>query len=187
MTSNRLAGRDVHIHDANNPTVLLGGLSLAPCITNAGFLSMLEMVLIFKDDNYHLKNQDGVLQFYWLGTTIHFCQGTTMFSDNHKVGFFVPNDEGIGGKCLDQTFLNKPDRPPDELLLWHFRQAVLANMRDAGEPLFEHDFHPGSDIMGEISEGPKAAERMEFELSSRLSSVPEATALDETMGEASAI
>jgi hypothetical protein len=41
-------------------------------------------------------------------------------------------------------------------------------MRGAGEPNFEHDFPPGSDIMGEIRRGPKAAERMEFELFDRL-------------------
>ena len=41
-------------------------------------------------------------------------------------------------------------------------------MRGAGEPVFEHDFPPGSDIMGEILEGPKAAERMQFELFNRL-------------------
>ena len=41
------------------------------------------------------------------------------------------------------------------------------NMRGAGEPIFEIDFPPGSDILGEIREGPKAAERMEFELFNR--------------------
>lgn len=41
-------------------------------------------------------------------------------------------------------------------------------MRRAGEPVFEHDFPPGSDIMGDIRDGPKAAERMEFELFGRL-------------------
>ena len=55
----------------------------------------------------------------------------------------------------------------DELLRWHFRQTVLANMRGAGEPIFEHDFPPGSDIMGDIMRGPKAAERMEAELFGR--------------------
>jgi hypothetical protein len=43
-------------------------------------------------------------------------------------------------------------------------------MRGAGEPVFEHDFPPGSDMMGSIREGPKAAERMEFELFGRLAS-----------------
>lgn len=41
-------------------------------------------------------------------------------------------------------------------------------MRGDGEPIFEHDFPPGSDIMGEIRTGPKASERMEFEMFSRL-------------------
>lgn len=41
-------------------------------------------------------------------------------------------------------------------------------MRGAGEPVFEHDFPSGSDIIGDIRDGPKAAERMEFELFGRL-------------------
>jgi len=41
-------------------------------------------------------------------------------------------------------------------------------MKGAGEPYFEHDFPPGSDIVGDILRGPKAGERMEFELFSRL-------------------
>ena len=56
----------------------------------------------------------------------------------------------------------------DQLLRWHFRQAVLTNMKGAGEPIFECDFPPGSDMVGEIMGGPRAAERMEFELFSRL-------------------
>ena len=38
----------------------------------------------------------------------------------------------------------------DELLRWDFRQAVLTNMKGAGEPIFEDDFPPGSDMIGEI-------------------------------------
>jgi hypothetical protein len=41
-------------------------------------------------------------------------------------------------------------------------------MKGAGEPVFEHDFPPGSDIVGNILGGSKPAERMEFELFSRL-------------------
>lgn len=41
-------------------------------------------------------------------------------------------------------------------------------MRGIGEPVFEHDFPSGSDIMGDIRDGPKAAERMESELFGRL-------------------
>ncbi|KAK9371939.1 uncharacterized protein V1513DRAFT_453908 [Lipomyces chichibuensis] len=56
----------------------------------------------------------------------------------------------------------------DELLRWRFRQAVLANIRGAGEPSFETDFPPGTDMVGEILSGPAAATRMEVGLSSRL-------------------
>jgi hypothetical protein len=42
------------------------------------------------------------------------------------------------------------------------------NMKGAGEPTFEHDVPPGSDIVGSILKGPKAAERMEFELFNRM-------------------
>jgi hypothetical protein len=37
-------------------------------------------------------------------------------------------------------------------------------MRGAGEPIFEHDFPPGSDIVGDILGGPRSAKRMEFKL-----------------------
>lgn len=64
--------------------------------------------------------------------------------------------------------MDHPDAPSESLLRWHFRQAVLANMRGAGEATFENDFPPGSDVMGEMSNGPGAAKRMEFELFGRL-------------------
>ncbi len=84
---------------------------------------------------------------------------------------FVPDGDDIAGKHLDQRFLDDPDRSVDPLLRWHFQQAVLANMRGAGEPIFEHDFPSGSDMVGEILDGPMAAKRMEFELFSRLAAV----------------
>jgi hypothetical protein len=81
---------------------------------------------------------------------------------------FDLDDNNIAGKHLDQEFLDNPQRPVDQLLRWHFRQAVLVNMKGAGEPTFEHDFPPGSDMIGSILKGPKAAERMEFELFNRM-------------------
>ncbi|KAK9428328.1 hypothetical protein V1505DRAFT_377388, partial [Lipomyces doorenjongii] len=78
---------------------------------------------------------------------------------------------GIDGKVLDPVCRNPNDdrRASDELLIrGDFRQAVLANMRGAGEPVFETDFPPGSDMMGEIISGPEAAKRMEAELFARL-------------------
>lgn len=41
-------------------------------------------------------------------------------------------------------------------------------MRGAGEPVFEHDFRPGTDMMKEIREGPCAEERFEMDLAARL-------------------
>jgi len=76
--------------------------------------------------------------------------------------------KNVAGKHLDRKLLDDPQRPADELLRWHFRQAVLANVRGVGEPIFEHDFPPGSDIVGHVLRGPKAAERMEFKLFGRL-------------------
>src|SRR5204862_4688778 len=43
------------------------------------------------------------------------------------------------------------------------------NIRGTGEPAYETDFPPGTDMMGEILSGPQSAQRMEFELFSRLS------------------
>jgi len=41
----------------------------------------------------------------------------------------------------------------DELSRWHFRQSVVANMRDEGKPVFEHDFPAGTDAVAEIGFG----------------------------------
>ncbi len=43
------------------------------------------------------------------------------------------------------------------------------NLKGDGEIILEHDFPPGSDMMSQIVEAPRAAERMEFELFGRLS------------------
>lgn len=44
-------------------------------------------------------------------------------------------------------------------------------MRIVGEPISEIDFPPGSDMVGEVLSSPKAEERMEYELYSRLAGV----------------
>jgi hypothetical protein len=77
---------------------------------------------------------------------------------------------GLSGRTLHAVCRNPhdPDHVSDGLLHWHFEQAVLANMRGPGEAIFDHDFPPGSDIMGSILDTPDAAARMEFELSTRL-------------------
>ncbi|KAH8588282.1 HNH endonuclease-domain-containing protein [Bisporella sp. PMI_857] len=112
--------------------------------------------------------QNGLL----LRRDVHHLFNVYKFSinpdDNYKIVCFARDGTGIAGKHLDQRLLDDPQRPVDQLFRWHFRQAVLANMKGAGEPIFEHDFPPGSDMIGSILEGPRPAERMEFELFSRL-------------------
>ncbi|KAK9364937.1 hypothetical protein V1509DRAFT_661295 [Lipomyces kononenkoae] len=62
-----------------------------------------------------------------------------------------------------------PHHVNDNILFWHFQQAVLANMRGAGEPIFDEDIPRGSDALDAIRSAP--AQRMEFELSNRLGDV----------------
>ena len=82
---------------------------------------------------------------------------------------FTIDDLGIDGRTLDPVCRNAadPHRVSDEPLRWHFRQSVLANMKGAGEPVFEHDFI-GTDMVKEISSGPYGKERLEMEVSARL-------------------
>ncbi|KAJ9221016.1 hypothetical protein DTO027B5_5791 [Paecilomyces variotii] len=68
--------------------------------------------------------------------------------DNYKITCFIPDDFGLDGRILDPS--------------------ILRNMRGAGEPSWEHDFPPGSDMLREILEGPFPIERFEMELSARL-------------------
>ena len=44
---------------------------------------------------------------------------------------FTPGaaDHGISGRFLGDDFKNNPDRPVDQILQWHYRQAVLINVR----------------------------------------------------------
>jgi hypothetical protein len=81
---------------------------------------------------------------------------------------FDENILGMDGRTLDPVCLVGPNCVPDQLLQWHFRQSVLANMRGAGEPIFDQDFPPGSDMIGEIMQGPYSKERLEMEFNSRL-------------------
>ncbi|KAF1811697.1 hypothetical protein P152DRAFT_507894 [Eremomyces bilateralis CBS 781.70] len=260
----RSRGRDVHIYDASDRNTVLGGLILTNSITNANFLSMVEILVLndskLQPGKYYITAADpfSVNNEPWLLRTISHTTGTRvkpfcaavrardrrcvisgveainsdlddwtgfhathvfplayhdhwtkngydrwitilpekgeainsvqnglllrtdihelfdMFNlsinpdDNYKIVFFTRDANGLAGKCLDQKFRDNLQRPVDQVLRWHFRQAVLANMRGAGEPRFEHDFPPGSDMVGDILHGPKAAERMEFELFNRL-------------------
>ncbi|KAG0634225.1 hypothetical protein HOY80DRAFT_895269, partial [Tuber brumale] len=87
-----------------------------------------------------------------------------------KVVVFDIDTWGYDGRILDPV-CRDPDDPygvSGQLLGWHFRQSVLANMSGLGEPTFEHDFPPGTDEVGEILAGPCGRERFESEIAVRL-------------------
>lgn len=71
------------------------------------------------------------------------------------IWFREPSCYGHEAGVLLQSTLDYPHRSADELLRWHFCQAVLFNMKAAAEPICEHDFPPGSDMLEDIRTGPK--------------------------------
>ena len=93
--------------------------------------------------------------------------------DGYKITYFAPDTFGYDGETLNSVcrIPADPNRVCDELLRWHFRQSVLANMKGAGAPLFEHDFPPGSDMLGELRTEPHGRLQLELELFSRLRTV----------------
>jgi hypothetical protein len=128
------------------------------------------------DDTVGLSKINSCQNGFLLSRNVHgdFDQYLLSVSpdDNYKVTVFDQDVFGIDGRTLDAVCRDPEDsnRVSDELLRWHFRQSVLANMRGAGEPVFEHDF-VDKDMVKEISEGPYAKERFELELSARLHGV----------------
>ena len=79
---------------------------------------------------------------------------------------FGDDNFDMDGRVLDPV-CRDPHRVSDGLLRWHFRQSVLANMRGAGEPIFEHDF-AGEDMIKVISKEKYGKERLEMEVAARL-------------------
>ncbi|PUU84244.1 hypothetical protein B9Z19DRAFT_1060352 [Tuber borchii] len=71
--------------------------------------------------------------------------------DNYKIVFFQDDNFGITDTHLSnlEAFLADPQRPLDQLLRWHYRQAVLANVRGQGELLFECHFPRDPDVPDE--------------------------------------
>ena len=60
MPPNRLAGRNVHIYDPNNPDPALGGLVLTPGVTNTNFYSLVEILVIFTS-TFILQDEDATI------------------------------------------------------------------------------------------------------------------------------
>ncbi|KAK9482074.1 hypothetical protein V1527DRAFT_455393 [Lipomyces starkeyi] len=132
-----------------------------------------ELVVLDERDGSVNSPQNGLL----LQTNVHrrFDQYEMSINpnDQYRIVCFLDDSLGLAGRQLDPICrdLEDPHHVNDNILFWHFQQAVLANMRGAGEPVFDEDIPPGSDTMDAILSGPAPAERMEFELSSRLGDV----------------
>jgi hypothetical protein len=78
----------------------------------------------------------------------------------------------IGGKTLAESAgENGICGARKELLLWHFRQCVFANMRGAGEPKWDYgDDEPGERI-AQIMKEDASGHRLYLELAHRLAQV----------------
>ncbi|KMP00018.1 hypothetical protein DIZ76_012302 [Coccidioides immitis] len=119
------------------------------------------------------STQNGLL----MDASLHNLFDQYLFSinpdDGYKIISFFPDDMTIDGRILDPVCRDPtdPNHVSDELLRWHFRQSVLANMRGAGEPVFESDFPPGTDKMATLREELYGKEKFEMEIESRLRSV----------------
>jgi len=115
---------------------------------------------------------------FLLDTAIHTKFDQYLISvnpdNNYKIVVFDMDIRGLDGRILDPVCRNPddPHRVSDQLLRLHFRQSILANVRGAGEPIFEHDFPPGHDMVGEILAGPYGQERFQLEIASRLRGLP---------------
>ncbi|KLJ13334.1 hypothetical protein EMPG_11708 [Blastomyces silverae] len=116
--------------------------------------------------------QNGLLMAGHLHTRFDLYLFSINPDDDYKIVEFGPGSWGIDGRILDPVCRdpNTNNHISDELLRWHFRQAVLANMRGVGEPIFESDFPPGSDMMATLRDELYGKERFELELEARLRS-----------------
>ncbi|KAK9241919.1 hypothetical protein V1506DRAFT_465448 [Lipomyces tetrasporus] len=132
-----------------------------------------ELVVLDDRDGSVNSPQNGLL----LRTDVHgrFDQYEISINpnDDYRIVCFLDDSLGLAGRQLDTICrdIEHPHHVNDNIIFWHFQQAVLANMRGVGEPVFDEDILPGSDTMNAILSGPAPAERMEFELSSRLGDV----------------
>ncbi|KAK9364710.1 hypothetical protein V1509DRAFT_572474, partial [Lipomyces kononenkoae] len=89
--------------------------------------------------------------------------------DNYRIITFRDNVFNVGGPLLDPVCRNPVIIASTMTFCGGTSvKETLANMRGAGEPVFETDFPPGSDMVGEIRNGPDPIKRMEAELFSRL-------------------
>ncbi|KAG0639745.1 HNH endonuclease-domain-containing protein [Tuber brumale] len=119
------------------------------------------------------SRQNGLL----LRTNVHKMFDQYLISvnpeDGYKIVVFGPDFDGYDGRILDPICrnLDDPHFVSDQLLRWHFCQSVLANIRGAGEPIFECDLPPEPGNVGEVLAGPDGGERCELGIAAALPEV----------------
>ncbi|PUU79017.1 hypothetical protein B9Z19DRAFT_1125740 [Tuber borchii] len=94
--------------------------------------------------------QNGLL----LGREIHLLFDSFKLSinpeENFKIVCFAPDTlyYNVAGRHLDQALLDHPHCPVNQVLRWHFLQAVLVYMRAGGGDSSWIDFPSSFDILG---------------------------------------
>ncbi|PYI09742.1 hypothetical protein BO78DRAFT_415302 [Aspergillus sclerotiicarbonarius CBS 121057] len=110
--------------------------------------------------------QNGLL----LDSTTHSFFDRFKVAHGHKVVVFTRDSQQVGGRVLSPTTRPSRDRNltvSDDLLRWHFHQAILTNMKGSGERQWDLDY-AGGDPMNIILAHEDAGDIMEAELATRL-------------------
>ncbi|KAI9780784.1 MAG: hypothetical protein M1839_006572 [Geoglossum umbratile] len=94
--------------------------------------------------------------------------------DGYKVTCFTPDTWGFDGRFMVQSNYPQRYRPLRSLLKYHFRMAVLCNMKARGpEYDWDEDIPPGMDPVAEISNSKEGKLRFELVMAERLNSLLE--------------
>ncbi|KAF3318609.1 hypothetical protein TWF173_006631 [Orbilia oligospora] len=88
---------------------------------------------------------------------------------NYKVYAFDDDNFGYSGKYMSiPARQNGEVGARDTLLQWHFRQSVLANMRGAGEPIWDYGPNEEGDVVGRLLSSDHTMTRLGEEVGARL-------------------
>ncbi|KAF3221172.1 hypothetical protein TWF191_007142 [Orbilia oligospora] len=123
-------------------------------------------------DELKMNNpQNGIL----VSSTVHTLFDSYTLAINPEAGYriydFGRNKFGYGGNFMSATARQSNSNnngARDTLLLWHFRQCVLANMRGAGEPLWDYSPREEGDVVGRLLSSDHTMTRLGEEVEARL-------------------
>ena len=90
------------------------------------------------------------------------------FQDGYKVIVFAADSNSIAGRYLSPSVRqNGLHGVRNTLLRWHLRQCVFANMRGAGEPVWDYDDTSG-DVVGRLLREDTGGYKLGEEIATRL-------------------